>query len=335
MAATVVRGAQVKDGTIQRVDVDASTAGQALIRKLIQGAGIALSSTGADAGTGDVTAAIDTSVDLGLAAAQTIDFTDAGTANAPNVLGIGHDSSATPLANFGTTLLLTGKSDTVLGRTMGDLSALWTVPIDASRSAKIRLRAVNLATFVNSLTLFPSGGASFASTTDPGAGVVNASVGFAIGGIALNVDHLATTNTNDAAAAGEVGETISSSIASTGAISYTTNQTKNLTSISLTAGDWDLRGIATIILTTAPVSTAFQAIAQITQTTGAITDDGGQSYGYISTPSAASSPIWSCALPPRRMSLAGTTTVFLVVKAPAFVSGTCTVFGYIQARRIR
>jgi hypothetical protein len=55
MAVTVVRGAQVKDGTIQRVDVDVTTVGQSLIRKALGGTGISLVSTGADAGTGDVT----------------------------------------------------------------------------------------------------------------------------------------------------------------------------------------------------------------------------------------------------------------------------------------
>jgi len=57
MARTLLRGgAFVVDGSIQRDDLDVSTAGQALIRKLIAGTGISLAQTGADAGTGDVTA---------------------------------------------------------------------------------------------------------------------------------------------------------------------------------------------------------------------------------------------------------------------------------------
>jgi hypothetical protein len=55
MAVTTIRGAQVLAGTIQRVDLDAITVGQAVVRKLVQGSNITLSSTGADAGTGDVT----------------------------------------------------------------------------------------------------------------------------------------------------------------------------------------------------------------------------------------------------------------------------------------
>ena len=55
MPATVIRGRQVLDGTIQRADLDTATAGQAVAAKLVQGAGISLNSTGADSGTGDVT----------------------------------------------------------------------------------------------------------------------------------------------------------------------------------------------------------------------------------------------------------------------------------------
>lgn len=55
MAKTEVRGSQIKDASVQRDDLDAATSGQAVARKLVQGPGIELSSTGADAGTGDVT----------------------------------------------------------------------------------------------------------------------------------------------------------------------------------------------------------------------------------------------------------------------------------------
>jgi hypothetical protein len=55
MPPTVIRGTQVLDGTIQRPDLDVTTAGKAVVAKLVQGTGIVLSSTGADSGTGDVT----------------------------------------------------------------------------------------------------------------------------------------------------------------------------------------------------------------------------------------------------------------------------------------
>lgn len=55
MAATTVRGAQILDGTVQRDDLDISTTNQAVVRRLVQGSGITLSSTGVQSGTGDVT----------------------------------------------------------------------------------------------------------------------------------------------------------------------------------------------------------------------------------------------------------------------------------------
>lgn len=55
MATTQVRATQILDGSVQRVDLDVSTAGNAVIRKVIAGTNITLTSTGADSGTGDVT----------------------------------------------------------------------------------------------------------------------------------------------------------------------------------------------------------------------------------------------------------------------------------------
>jgi hypothetical protein len=55
VAATLQRGGQIADGSIQRVDLDVTTAGQAVVRRVIAGTGITFVSTGADAGTGDVT----------------------------------------------------------------------------------------------------------------------------------------------------------------------------------------------------------------------------------------------------------------------------------------
>ncbi|MDP2325295.1 MAG: hypothetical protein Q8N51_14890, partial [Gammaproteobacteria bacterium] len=60
------------------------------------------------------------------------------------------------------------------------------------------------------------------------------------GGIAIE-----GTNTNDAAAAGYIGELIGSTIASGSAVSLTTATNANVTSISLTAGDWDVWGAIT------------------------------------------------------------------------------------------
>ena len=56
MAKTTIGGAQITDGSVQRADLDTTTAGKAVVAKIVQGTGnISISSTGADSGTGDVT----------------------------------------------------------------------------------------------------------------------------------------------------------------------------------------------------------------------------------------------------------------------------------------
>ena len=46
---------QIKNGEVKRADLNITTSGSSVIAKLLQGSGISLTSTGADAGTGDVT----------------------------------------------------------------------------------------------------------------------------------------------------------------------------------------------------------------------------------------------------------------------------------------
>jgi hypothetical protein len=55
MARTQLTGQIIGDGTVQRVDLDVTTIGNAVIRKIIAGTNVTITSTGADAGTGDVT----------------------------------------------------------------------------------------------------------------------------------------------------------------------------------------------------------------------------------------------------------------------------------------
>jgi hypothetical protein len=62
MAQTVIRSRQLENDGIWREDLNISTSGKAVIRRAVAGTGITLSSTGADAGTGDVTINIGQSV---------------------------------------------------------------------------------------------------------------------------------------------------------------------------------------------------------------------------------------------------------------------------------
>jgi hypothetical protein len=142
------------------------------------------------------------------------------------------------------------------------------------------------------------------------------------------------TATNDNAAAGSVGETVSSKLASTSAVSTPTATFTNLTSISLTAGDWDVRGHVLTISTAVAATGFFTNQATISTTSASIADDGTQISSTISNPTGATAALGgSLSLTPRRISLASTTTVYLVVRPVS--AGTITSYGFIEARRIR
>jgi len=57
MAKTQVRSQQLEDEGVKRDDLNSTTTGQAVVKKLVEGTGVQLTSTGVDAGTGDVTVA--------------------------------------------------------------------------------------------------------------------------------------------------------------------------------------------------------------------------------------------------------------------------------------
>ena len=50
-----LKSEQIKDGEVKRDDINVDETGQAVIRKIIAGTGVIITSTGVDAGTGDVT----------------------------------------------------------------------------------------------------------------------------------------------------------------------------------------------------------------------------------------------------------------------------------------
>lgn len=142
------------------------------------------------------------------------------------------------------------------------------------------------------------------------------------------------TTTNNNATAGDVGEVISSTVAAGGA-SVSNNVAKNVTTISLTAGDWDVYGNvgfsgagATVVqLLQGGISTTTATLPALDQQgINAFTSSSGTGLFNISQVT-----VWCM---PTRISLATTTTVYLVALAN-FTTSTCTAFGSILARRAR
>lgn len=141
------------------------------------------------------------------------------------------------------------------------------------------------------------------------------------------------TTTNNDASAGSVGELLTASRAAASATSLTTITAKTITSVSLTAGDWDVWGIVDYV-PAATTTTAYvqQGASQTDNALGAQDTFSACSGGNLSGTVLGS--LIAENIPTQRISLAGTTTVYLVGLA-AFAISTLTAYGSIFARRRR
>ena len=141
----------------------------------------------------------------------------------------------------------------------------------------------------------------------------------------------AGTTTNDSASAGNVGEVISSSVVVGSAVALTTTVANNVTSISLTAGDWTVCGNVLYSMGGTTTTTVGQAAVSSTSATLPTAPAGGWSEfaGATFTGFAPSRDI-TC----HRQSLASTTTLYLVAKS-TFATSTLAVYGSLYARRVR
>lgn len=136
------------------------------------------------------------------------------------------------------------------------------------------------------------------------------------------------TGTNDSASAGYVGEYVTSQIAYASRTSISNSTSTSLTSISLTAGDWDVWG--NVYYT--PTIGLLNAASGISTTNNTLPDNS------LTTGISAATAIFlngtALIAPTVRVSISSTTTVYVVGFA-AFSAGTCTQSGYISARRVR
>jgi len=131
------------------------------------------------------------------------------------------------------------------------------------------------------------------------------------------------------AAAGSVGEYVNSLVASGSAVGLSNGTDGNVTSISLTAGDWDVTGAVNFVSAAATVT---QKSAGITVTSATIPTDGSEVFNGSQTTTASFTD--GITLPVKRINVSSTTTVYLVGKV-AFSAGSVSAFGTINARRVR
>ena len=140
------------------------------------------------------------------------------------------------------------------------------------------------------------------------------------------------TATNDSAASGDIGEIVESEILVGSAVSLTSGAAANVTSISLTAGDWDVWG--NVVYNPAGTTTLSLEVAWISTTSATLptSPNKGAITNIWNAPGAGNADSLSAGM--RRISVASTTTVYLGAFA-VFAVSTCSAYGYIGARRVR
>jgi len=139
------------------------------------------------------------------------------------------------------------------------------------------------------------------------------------------------TATNDSAVAGNVGEYIPSLISNqTG---HPANSWTNVTSLALTAGDWDVTGIFEMFLNGATTTNGVSGAISL-RSGGDVSDQvNGQNQidNY-----AGSGPIFVVPIPSWRVSLSSPATVYLKIQPGNYSGGSGpSVYGRMSARRVR
>ena len=132
------------------------------------------------------------------------------------------------------------------------------------------------------------------------------------------------------AATGAVGEEINMKVASSSAVSLTTNGITNLGSLSLTAGDWDQCATAHFICAGATITGLHLGMPGNTNTIPI----APQQSAYMNVPVTGFTGTLSVVLPPFRNSLSTTSTERTNVRA-VFSAGTVSAYGSSRARRVR
>ena len=158
-------------------------------------------------------------------------------------------------------------------------------------------------------------------------------------GMAINGGGVVGTTTNSDAVAGNVGEFKTTTVAAAGAIAAAaTTVSKNVTSVSLTAGDWMVTGTCDIVMTGLTMSVNQCGLGVATDTL--LTQAGGSGVGtdplsiITATNGTTLSGTTSSSVPMTRVTLAATTTIYLVANL-TYSAGSATQYGTIKAWRVR
>lgn len=170
-----------------------------------------------------------------------------------------------------------------------------------------------------------------AMSADLGTGLVVVGGGASAPPATIANGQLPATATNDAGAAGKVGEYISATVLAGSAVSITNNTAANVASISLTAGDWDVSGTVSSKVAGSTVMTTLYGWISATSATLPTSPNSG---AYANWAGSVTGGDVTLATGTIRISIASTTTIYLGAQSGFSVS-TNASYGFIGARRAR
>lgn len=229
--------------------------------------------------------------------------------------------------------LVAQAANTVVANVTGSSAApdAFAMPSCSGSNNALRYTTSTGFTCASGVALTASGLNQFAATTSAQLlGVISDETGSGSlvfgSGPTINQPKIVGVTTNTAAAAGNVGEYPTPGVGTAVALSSATPA--NCTSISLTAGDWDVYG--SIMFTgnaTTSTSVRMAGINTVSATLPAAPDLGEFYFGSSSINESI-----SVAIPQTRQLLASTTTVYLVAQA-TFTTSNETATCKLQARR--
>lgn len=148
----------------------------------------------------------------------------------------------------------------------------------------------------------------------------------------LDAIQLIGTNTNSNANAGNMGELIDSTVLVGSAIGLTSTSPADITTLSLTAGDWDVWGTVAFSPNAATTITNLQGWINTTSVTRPTPPGLGAVVIHNISFATGGSQVFPVGQV--RLSLASTTTVYLSCNS-VFGTNTLSAYGYIGARRRR
>ena len=139
------------------------------------------------------------------------------------------------------------------------------------------------------------------------------------------------------ATTGHVGEYLETILLVGSAVSLTSLAAANVTSLALTAGDWDIWGTVWYDAAGTTVASSFAGAINTVSATFPTVPAAGTSYQcwYFSPIAQASAGVEAgVVVSPARVTISGTTTYYLIARS-GFGTSTLTAYGKICARRVR